>query len=49
VGARGGVEAARARAAEYAERGARELQVLPPGRARDALADCLVYAVARRS
>jgi octaprenyl-diphosphate synthase len=46
---RGGVDAARGRAAEYADRGAAELEVLPPSAAREALADCLVYAVARRS
>ena len=49
VSLRGGVEAARGRAAEYADRAAEELEALPAGRARDALADCLVYAVARRS
>ncbi len=49
VSLRGGVDGARARAAEYADRGAGELEALPAGQARDALADCLVYAVARRS
>jgi octaprenyl-diphosphate synthase len=46
---RGGVEAARGRAAGYAERAAAELESLTPGPARDALADCLTYAVERRS
>jgi octaprenyl-diphosphate synthase len=46
---RGGVEAARARAADYADRAAAELEGLPPGPARDALGDCLTYAVERRS
>jgi octaprenyl-diphosphate synthase len=49
VNLRGGVEAARGRAAEYADRGAAELEGLPTGRARNGLADCLVYAMARRS
>jgi octaprenyl-diphosphate synthase len=49
VHARGGVEAARARAAGYAERAAAELEALTPSPARDALADCLTYAVERRS
>lgn len=49
VQARGGVTSARARAGEYAERAASELEALPPGRARDALADCLTYAIERRS
>ena len=49
VQARGGVQRARARAAEYAERAVEELGALPPGRARDALEDCLTYAVERRS
>jgi octaprenyl-diphosphate synthase len=46
---RGGVDAARARAAGYAERAAAELDGLPSSPARDALADCLTYAVERRS
>jgi octaprenyl-diphosphate synthase len=46
---RGGVEAARARAAEYVERAGRQLDAIPSGGARDALADCLTYAVERRS
>ncbi|HET6922192.1 MAG TPA: polyprenyl synthetase family protein, partial [Anaeromyxobacteraceae bacterium] len=49
VHGRGGVEAARARAAEYVEQAARQLEALPGGAARDALADCLTYAVERRS
>ena len=49
VHARGGVEAARARAAGYGERAAAELEALAPSPARDALADCLTYAVERRS
>jgi octaprenyl-diphosphate synthase len=49
VHARGGVDAARARAAGYAERAAAELEALAPSAARDALTDCLTYAVERRS
>lgn len=49
VHARGGVEAARVRAAEYAERAVAELESLAPSPARDALHDCLTYAVERRS
>jgi octaprenyl-diphosphate synthase len=49
VHARGGVDAARARAAGYAERATAELEALAPSAARDALTDCLTYAVERRS
>jgi octaprenyl-diphosphate synthase len=49
VHGRGGVEAARARAAEYVERAARHLEAIGTGAARDALEDCLTYAVERRS
>jgi geranylgeranyl pyrophosphate synthase len=49
VHARGGVEAARGRAAGYAERAAEQLDAVPPSRARAALEDCLTYAVERRS
>jgi len=49
VHGRGGVEMARARAASYAEQADAELEGLPPSPARDALVDCLTYAVERRS
>lgn len=49
VSARGGVAAARERAQRLAERAEAELDRLPPGTARDALRDCLTYAVERRS
>jgi octaprenyl-diphosphate synthase len=49
VHARGGVEAARTRAHEYAEQAAAALQDVPAGGARDALADGITYAVERRS
>ena len=49
VQAKGGVDAARSRAHEYAEQAVAELEVLPAGTARDALADGITYAVERRS
>ncbi|MDH3212923.1 MAG: polyprenyl synthetase family protein [Myxococcales bacterium] len=49
VHARGGVSAARAQAAAYAERAAAALAVVSEGEARDALGDCITYAVERRS
>lgn len=49
VQARGGVQAAQARAQEYADRALAELEALPSGPARDALAAGLTYAVERRS
>jgi octaprenyl-diphosphate synthase len=49
VESREGVEGARARAAEFAGQGAEELEALPPGQAREALADCITYAIERRS
>lgn len=49
VEARGGVEAARGRAAALAVEAELELDGLPSSPARDALRQCLVYAVERRS
>jgi octaprenyl-diphosphate synthase len=49
VEARGGIEAARARANELALLAESELDQLPPSRAREALRDCIVYAIERRS
>ena len=49
VGARGGVAAARERAQRLAERAEAELDQLPAVAARDALRDCLTYAIERRS
>lgn len=49
VDARGGIEAARRRAREFAEQADLELERLPAGRARDALRDAITYAVERRS
>jgi octaprenyl-diphosphate synthase len=46
---RGGIEAARARALEFAGLAESELEHLPAGRARDALRDCIAYVVERRS
>ena len=46
---RGGVEVAAARAAEFAEQAEAELALVPAGAARDALTDCLTYAVERRT
>jgi octaprenyl-diphosphate synthase len=47
VTARGGLAAARSRALELARRAEAELERLPAGPAREALRDCLVYAVER--
>ena len=47
VTARGGVAAARSRALELARRAEAELERLPAGSAREALRDCLTYAVER--
>jgi octaprenyl-diphosphate synthase len=49
VRARGGLEAARVRAQAYAAQAGTELDALPSGPARDALADCITYAIERRS
>jgi geranylgeranyl pyrophosphate synthase len=49
VQARGGIAAARARARELARQAEAELDGLPASPYRDALRDCLVYAVERRS
>jgi octaprenyl-diphosphate synthase len=49
VASRGGVTAARERAAALAVEAELELDVLPPSATRDALRQCLVYAVERRS
>jgi octaprenyl-diphosphate synthase len=49
VSARGGVAAARERALRLAQRAEAELDQLPAGAARDALRDCLTYAVERRN
>ena len=49
VEAAGGLEYARQRALERAERAEAELNALPPSGARDALRDAIVYAVERRS
>ena len=49
VEAAGGLEYARQRALERAERAEAELNVLPPSSAREALRDAIVYAVERRS
>lgn len=46
---RGGVEVARERAADYAARAEVELAALPESPTRDALVDCLTYAIERRS
>lgn len=46
---RGGIAAARARAQTLAEQAESELDGLPPGRARDALRECITYAIERRS
>ncbi len=48
VGERGGIEGARARANDYARRAEAELAAISPGEARDALDDCITYAVERR-
>lgn len=49
VESRGGIAAARSRAQELALQAEAELDLLPPGRAREALRDCIVYAIERRS
>lgn len=49
VEARGGIAAARARAQEFARLAESDLDALPTSRARDALRDCLTYAVDRQS
>lgn len=49
VSAHGGVAAAQERAQRLVERAEAELDRLPAGTARDALRDCLTYAVERRS
>lgn len=49
VSARGGVAAARDRALKLAQRAEAELDQVPAGTARDALRDCLTYAIERRS
>jgi octaprenyl-diphosphate synthase len=49
VTVKGGVTAAQERALRLAERAEAELEQLPPGTARDALRDCLTYAVERRN
>lgn len=49
VETRGGIAAARTRAEELALQAEAELEHLPPGRAREALRDCIVYAIERRN
>ncbi|MBI4420833.1 MAG: polyprenyl synthetase family protein [Gemmatimonadetes bacterium] len=49
VEARGGLAAARVRAEQLALQADAELEAVPPGAPRDALRDCLVYAIERRS
>lgn len=49
VEARGGIAAARARAQDLARQAEAELESLPHSPYRDALRDCVVYAVERRS
>jgi octaprenyl-diphosphate synthase len=46
---RGGIEAARVRAQEFAALAEADLETLPPGRARDCLRDCISYVVERQS
>ncbi|HEX9631109.1 MAG TPA: polyprenyl synthetase family protein [Gemmatimonadales bacterium] len=46
---RGGVEAARARAQDYADQAAAVLEPVPRGAPRDALGDGITYAIERRS
>lgn len=45
---RGGIDAARGRAQEFALRAETELETVPAGRARDSLRDCITYSTARR-
>jgi octaprenyl-diphosphate synthase len=49
VDARGGLTSARERAQQLALQADTELETVPAGPARDALRDCLVYAIERRS
>lgn len=49
VEGRGGIEAAQERAAQLGRRAEDELAALPAGPARDALRDCVTYAIERRS
>ena len=49
VESRGGIEAAQERATRLARRAEDELMSLPSGSARDALRDCVTYAIERRS
>lgn len=49
VEARGGIAAAAERAAQFAQRAEAELEHLSAGAARDALRDCITYAIERRS
>jgi octaprenyl-diphosphate synthase len=49
VSARGGVALAQERAIKLAQRAEAELEHLPESGARDALKDCLTYAIERRS
>jgi geranylgeranyl pyrophosphate synthase len=46
---RGGIEAARARAGQFAREAEAELDQIPASRARDALCDAVSYVVERRS
>ena len=48
VEARGGIAAAHERAEEFAMLAETELDVIPAGRARDALRDCITYSIERR-
>lgn len=45
---RGGIDAARGRAQEFALRAETELETVPAGRARDSLRDCITYSTTRR-
>lgn len=49
VDARGGLAAAHERAHQFALQAESELEAVPSGPARDALRDCLVYSIERRS
>jgi octaprenyl-diphosphate synthase len=49
VDARGGLAAAHERAQQFSLQAEAELDAVQPGAARDALRDCLVYAIERRS
>ncbi len=48
VTAKGGIDRARERAMEFAQRAERDLEVLDQSEARDALRDCLAYVMERR-